>query len=255
MLVMLPCGLYLLVLFLSRQLDYQYVIPVTPIAAWAVGCSVPAIGGRVSLRAVRFGAILLVAVGSGVNFAHVSRQTIEFLGTDTRHLAAKWVEKHLAGKSEAPILVASGHYFHYYPALRFDRETCLNLQKQVQAAGGTGEFYRRAAIHAPFQAPPVFRADFLDVRTGFHRLPDGRRVFEPQPFSTEIGQYADRYSLVIVPSNTIRILERNAPELAELNAFLTQLLKLPVLATFHPLPFWNAGPDIMILRGPVSASQ
>lgn len=245
-LMLAPCGVYLAALSLSSQLDYQYAILLTPVAALAAGAAVAEPCPRVrpclavAAAACVFAAVPHHAVGA-------ARRTAEYLGGDTRLEAARWLKAR--GVPGRPLLIATGFYFHYYPALAFDAPTYQRLLDAAKAAGAEGGYFARAREHAAHDPRMLFPADFLDIKTGFRRE-EGRRVFEPQPFPPDMAAYRGTHSLAIIPQRATDTLAAAAPELAQLNAFLTALTAQPKLAEFAPHPWRTAGPRITIHEAP-----
>lgn len=248
---LLPAGLYGLVLLVSRQLDFQYLVPISPVLAWlaAEGMGrMPEFASRPWLRgeARRFcgvmGLLMLLPMQVLEGMAYRS---------DTRLVARDWLEaRRLSGGLDPakPVLVVSGAVGFYYPPLDFRGETFSRLAAEARRGGGAGNYFERAAANA---APGAhWNAHFLDVRTGFRRLPDGSREFAEQPFSTSLGDYRGKYSVVIVPGWTLKILEKRAPELSRLSGFLDELIAQGVLEEISPAPFSRGGPTMLILRAP-----
>jgi hypothetical protein len=245
--ILVPCGVYLAALCASSQLDYQYAILLTPVLAFATGLAVEGAWPPAWRRAALVAAVGSVALALPFHAVRAARQACEFLGGDTRLEAARWLRAR--GVPPKPLLIASGFYFHYYPAIAFDPPTYQRLLDATNASGATGGYFARAREHAAADPRMLFSADFLDIRTGFRRE-NGHRVFEPQPFPPDPAAYRGRHSLVIIPQRTMDTLAANAPELAPLNAFLAGLAALPELAEFAPMPWRSAGPRITIHDAP-----
>lgn len=248
LLAILPCGLYVAVLALSSQLDYQYVIVLTPIAAWILGHAISASGAARARSAI----LWLTVLAQPFQMTPIAKQTIEFMGEDTRLAAGQWVKHWLQENNpeRKPLLIASSFYYHYYPALNFDSQTYRDLLNQARQSGAEGGYFRRAAEFAAHDLRPKAGATFLDIRTGFQRTADGKRLFEKQPFPLDACAYAGKQSLVIIPENTLRVLSADAPELEPLKRFLAELAALPKLAIFAPEPWRNSGPRIHICSAP-----
>lgn len=244
----IPCALYLAMLLVSGQLDYQYVIVLTPILAWIAGTCID----NTSNVRLRRGLIALVAAGALLHTWGLVRQTCEYLGGDTRLVAAQQLPAYTEAshKPHKPLLIASGYYFHYYPAIAFDSETYRELLETSRQSGEEGGYFAHAEKYADEDPRPQYRTAFLPMMTRFNRTPEGQRVFLPQSISLNLADYAGRYSLVIVPESTFQILDAHAPELEPLNHFLCQIRSLPLVARVSPIPWKLAGPEVWIYKAP-----
>jgi len=172
-------------------------------------------------------------------------------GSDTRTEAAVWLVRE--GKAHQitpakPLLVVSGYMGFYYPPLGFGAPTFRRLAEEARAAGGAGGYFDRAALNAPPDAR--WNAHFLELKTGFRSMPDGSRKFDVQPFSLNIEDYRGKYSAVIIPGWTDRIVARRAPELAGFNKLVDEFRSGEELAVFDQVPGDRAGPRITIYAPP-----
>ena len=267
-----PLGLYGAALLVSSQLDYQYAVLLSPIFAFAVAraCDTPcdtrprgAIRGAMAVAT--FAACLWNVFGPDAK--SVLRRTVAYTRTDPRVEAAKQIDGYLnilrsevapardlstlkaIPTTDRPLLIASPFYFRYYPPLAFDTATYEHLRDQARASGGEGGYFERAAKYAAEDTRTTVPARFLEIKTSFHRLPDGMREFDPQPFPLDPTGYDGRYSMVIVPGNTRRILDLNLPELAPLNRLLRHLTAGRKLAEFGTRGE-GAGPTIELFEAP-----
>lgn len=249
LLVLLPAGLYLTLLAISSQLDYQYLLPLTPLAAWATG-RVAAQDNCAQGTRCFLGAVLLL--GLLFNGFLIARDTRTWLGTDTRLEAAVWLKQELASVEKPRLLIVSPYYFQYHPWLDFHPETFVRLAEEAREAGGQGGYFDQALRFALQAGTGRVHADFLDVRVGYRNLPGGIREFEPQPFSTNWGDYAGRYDLVVVPGNSLVLQGREEPELSPYQSFITRIQAMPEVAAFDPEPTRRGGPSLRLYR-PASA--
>lgn len=260
-----PPAAYGILLLASSQLDNQYLMPLTPALAWFAGRAWPGFAARccdgaINVPAVRSGVsrfpwrngLLTVAVaGQGID---VARHTAEHLGGDTRLAAARWLRESDAGRrvtaDPRPILMATGHYFRYYPALSFDPATYHRLADEARATGGAGGYMDAAARHAATDTRrPLQPATFLDLKNVYGRQSDGTRRFTPQPFPTDPAAYSGRHSAVVIPANTRRLVEL-APEMTDLAGLVRALSAGALLAEFRPIPWRRSGPALEIRAAP-----
>ncbi len=246
---LLPAGVYLLVLACSRQLDYQYVVPLTPVLAWLAGEGLATVRGGARWPGGRLSFALALACAAALLLP--AWRTASGYSRDTRLEGAKWLSEFAAGHPDAhakPLLIVSGYMGFYYPPLDFDAATFERLAGEARASGGAGGYFDRAAANADPHA--AWLAHFLEIRTGFRRLPDGARQFQPQPFSVNIEDYRGKYSAVIIPEWTDRIVARRAPELDGLNRFVDALRAEGVQHEVLPEEGRMAGPRITICAPP-----
>ncbi len=250
-LLLAPCLLYVGVLLFSSQLDFQYIVVLTPIFAWTVGIglSIPFTGWKAQLQ--RFATAAAIA-GAVVHSLVLIRRTAEYLGGDTRVLAAPTVERlwREEGPAPKPFLILTGYYYHYYPALRFDAATYERLLEKAQADGAEGGYFKRAAEFARTDEHLAVSAEFTHFDTGFRRLASGERIFKPQPFSLNLDDYRGRYSFIVVPGNTLEILKQDAPELQPLKEFLAAIQRLPLEYSLKPEPWLWTGPALFVYKAP-----
>jgi hypothetical protein len=249
----LPIGVYLMTLLVAGHLDYQYAIIVTPVAAWMVAHEMTARAGQFKGRVVRLAVLAFLAIGLVENVYRVSRRTAEYLGGDTRIVAARWLEQSAArepGLASKPLLILAPFYYRYHPAVAFTSRTYERLLEKARSAGREGGYFERAARYAELDTRMQFDAEFLDVKWHFYRQPDGTRKFLPQPFSLSLADYAGKYSAIILPEATLLYVDQNPPEAAETVQFLQEIRKLPLLARFDPKPWRLAGPRLEIYQAP-----
>jgi hypothetical protein len=223
----IPATIYVLVLIASGQLDYQYVLPLTPVLA-----CVAAKGMSVAPTRIAVICIALFAIPQSVV---VWKRGAPWRAEDPRIAAARWMESQpgLAESTrEHPLLIVSSNYYHYYPELHFDAETYTRLLEETRAAGGEGGYVSRAREFAETDPEAHWRARFLDIQTGFVRDDFGKRKFVDQTFPLDLNAYRAEHDMVIVPGWTWKILEMNAPEFRPVNDFLRELRALPVVAEF-----------------------
>ncbi|MCX7717821.1 MAG: hypothetical protein N2111_05365 [Candidatus Sumerlaeaceae bacterium] len=252
-LVLIPFGTYLAALFVSGQLDYQYAILTTPVASYLFGRVFRLEVARRRGARLRGLVLLLLLVAVPWHLLRLTRATAEYFGGDTRLEAARWIEAETAAGRIAidkPLLVAAPYYFRYHPDLAFTRATYERLLAEARAAGGEGEYFRRAAECAESAARLRFDADFLPITTAFRRASDGSRLFDPQRFPLEPDRYAGRYSVTVLPAYALRLMEPDLPELADLQSLLRAISPGEPLACFAPRPWRLAGPEIRIYHAP-----
>lgn len=257
-LVLVPTAVYLATLCLSSQLDYQYVIVISPVIIYGAAQGFSDLAAAThSLRAsvIRWSLLVagsLVILACSMHLLRVTRQTAEFLGGDTRLVAGKWLVAEATRRDlrTKPMLIASGYYYHYYPGISFDAETYRQLHQYARSTGTEGDYFCKAEQYLGNSTGPQFPARFLDIRTGFRRDPNAELRFEPQAFSLSISDYSGKHSLVVLPAHTLRLLEKPVSGLQPLQEFVGYLAALPDVKTFDPVPWRLAGPKIRIVQGP-----
>lgn len=239
----IPTTIYILVLVASGQLDYQYVLPLTPVLAWGAAKGMAVAPTRV--------AVICIALFAIPQSIVVCKRGAPWRAEDPRITAAKWMESQPAlaeSTRERPLLIVSSNYYHYYPELHFDAETYDRLLEETRVAGGEGGYVARAREFASTDPEARWRARFLDIQTGFVRDEAGNRKFVGQAFPLELDAYRGSHDIVIVPGWTWKILEINAPEFSAVNDFLREIRALPVLAEFGDESGPAAGFRVTILN-------
>ena len=122
-------GVYFLVAGAGDSLFVRYVIPLVPLTCVAAACALSrAAGGRTAATVAA--ALLLAAPPAAASLAHDRL----LARTDTRVLAAAWIEEHAeAGSTVAFTGSAYGH-----PQLRPERAWIERRLREVRRAGGRG---------------------------------------------------------------------------------------------------------------------
>jgi hypothetical protein len=252
-LVLVPFGAYGLALVFSGQLDYQYAIVTTPVAAYLFGRVFRLEVVRQRGASLRGLVLLLLLASVPLHLYRLIKATAEYLGGDTRVVAARWIETEAAAgriSSNKPLLIAAPYYFRYHPDLAFDRATYERLRDTARAGGAEGGYFQRAADHADQAQRPTFSADFLPISTSFRRMPDGSRQFDPQPFPLDPSHYAGRYSMTVLPAFALRLQQPDLTELKDLQALLESLSAGEPTVRFAPRAWRLAGPEIRIHPAP-----
>lgn len=238
----IPAAIYVLVLLASGQLDYQYVLPLTPVLAWGAARGMSVAPTRI--------AVICIALFAIPQSVAVCKRGAPWRAEDPRIAAAQWMEAQpglAASTQERPLLIVSSNYYHYYPELHFDAETYTRLLEETRTAGGEGGYVSRARDFAESDPKAHWRARFLDIQTGFVRDDAGNRKFVDQAFPLSLDAYRDHHEYVIVPGWTWKILEINDPDFAPVNDFLRELRALPVVAEFGDVEGLAAGFRVTIL--------
>ena len=251
LIVGIPVGLYLITLLVAGHLDYQYVIVITPIAAWITGHEMTARALTPRGRVTRLLVMACLALGLLQNGWRVARRTAEYLGGDTRIVAARWLENYATENPSfrnKPLLIVAPYYYRYHPAVAFTPATYARLLEQARKEGREGGYFERAFRYSSQNPRPQFDAEFLNIRWHFRRQPDGRREFLPQPFSLDVASHLDKYAAICIPEATMLYLKFNPPEASEVVSFIRQITTLPLMAEFHPRPWRLAGPSVWIYK-------
>ncbi|MDD4278194.1 MAG: hypothetical protein PHX74_00505 [Candidatus Sumerlaeales bacterium] len=217
-------AVYVLMLCFSSQLDYQYMLILSPIVVFVVASAYSLRLSRGVLLVVT-GVLSVVAVA--VYFDGWRAREARYYPNEGALFAENYDVMVGAENRAKPVLVFSPFFFRYWPWIALDRGSYERLYAEAKAAGREGGWFERAAHWAPTNPARQFSADFLEIKTGFTVDKNGTRHFESQPFSLNLADYRGKYSLFVIPARTLDIVERNLPELADFNAFVREALKQP----------------------------
>lgn len=247
-----PVALYLLVLLFSGQLDFQYVLPLTPALALfaAEGFRLATTAGA---RAIPFGRTLvaIAVVGLLWNGALSAGRMARSMGTDTRLEAAVFLEEYLAEHPELrelPILCVTAYYYRYYPAFDVDAASYERLLEETRAQGGSGAYFELAGRVARETPEGRLPARFLHIRSGFTVTADGTRLFQEQPFPLEWEHYAGRYGVIVVPHYTWAYLDRPEEAFASFRELLLRMREQEEIAVFERQRPWTSEPTLHLFR-------
>ncbi len=218
---------YLLMLSASSQLDYQYILMLSPVLVFAV---TPTIFRYRSLTVVTVAALLLINPLFPFSPARAHNGLALDQAADGARLEQLYSTMVPTDRADKPILVFSPFFFRYWPWIAPDAASYERLRAQAIADGGSGSWFEHAARYAESGTGRKFAVHFLDIKTAFTVDKNGRRHFEQQPFDTDIGNYAGRYSLFIIPQTTVDLVKKDIPELRPLNEFVRAALSLPAPA-------------------------
>lgn len=225
---------YLLMLAVSRHLDYQYITMVTPlccvIAAWGL-FAIPWFSLRMQT--------LLAAVIIAWQLVRIVPYDVTLLGTDTRIQAGKWIEQNIP--PTATLLIDSPFYFHYYPAIRFSNAVYRELAEEQESAGESGLYFSKALQYN--EGVPQYTARFLAFNA---LIVNGKAPEQTVPALSELR--ASGITHVITSSYTYqRFFEYRGAGFDNVKAFYQGLDEQAVLmGQFAPERFRSSGPIIKI---------
>lgn len=222
---------YTAILGLSFQLDYQYVLILSPILLFALLLAIHSLlqirTGRTIARLGILGMTLCIAWSSLPTLFHFqkaafapARQTQE-----GQSLSANFDLLVAPENRNKPLLIVSPFFFRYWPWIPLTPESYRHLRDQARANGADGGWFERAAKWAETDTERKFSAEFLEIKTAFTMAPDGTRTFEPQPFSLNPADYADKYSLIVIPQTTTEMVHKDIPEMKPFRDFVNGLIR------------------------------
>ncbi len=126
---------YTVMLSVVGHLDYQYIMPLTPLI-----CLVSALWITSLSERRKFLLVLVPVILIAEPFFRSIRFDTETLGEDTRISAARWIESNIP--RDSLILFDTDFYYGYHPPLNFTDATYRRLEERAIAQGGTGLFFK-----------------------------------------------------------------------------------------------------------------
>ncbi len=146
---------YFLVAGAGASLFVRYVIPLVPLACVAAACGLSrAAGGRMASTVAA--CLLLAAPPTAASLAHDRL----LARTDTRVLAASWIEKH----AEAGARVAFTGSSYGHPQLRPEQAWIERQLREVRRAGDRGRRLDLQKQDPAYPPPPAY--DLVELREG-----------------------------------------------------------------------------------------
>ncbi len=227
---------YLLMLAVSRLLNYHYITMVTPL------CSVIAARGLTAIPwfTPRIRTLLVIAIVAW-QLARIVPYDVTLLGTDTRVQGGKWIEQNIP--ATATLLIDGPFYFHYYPAIRFSDAVYRALAEEQKAAGESGLYFSKALRYN--EGAPQYTAHFLAFSA---LIIDGKAPEQTVPSLSEL--HAAGITHVITSSYTYqRFFEYRGTGFENVKAFYQRLDgQTTLLRQFAPEKFRSSGPIIKIYK-------
>lgn len=227
---------YLLMLAVSRLLNYQYITMVTPL------CSVIAARGLTAIPWFKPRIQTLLAIVIVVwQLARIVPYDVTLLGTDTRVQGGKWIEQNIT--TTATLLIDGPFYFHYYPAIRFSDAVYRALAEEQKAAGESGLYFSKALQYN--EGAPQYTAHFLAFSA---LIIDGKAPEQTVPSLSEL--HAAGITHVITSSYTYQhFFEYRGTGFENVKAFYQHLDEQTILLRqFAPEKFRSSGPIIKIYK-------
>jgi hypothetical protein len=236
MLIFVFLFVYLLMLVLSRHLDYQYITMVTPLCAVIAACGLTAIPWFT--RRIR---TLVVIVIVAWQLVRIVPYDVTLLGTDTRIQAGNWIEQNIP--PTATLLIDGPFFFRYYPAIQFSDAVYRTLAEEQKAAGESGLYFSKALQYN--EETPQYNARFLDFAT---IIIDGKAPDQTVPSLLELRASGIAY---VITSSYIyqRFFEYRGTGFENVKGFYQRLdEQATLLHQFAPEKFHSSGPIIKIYK-------
>jgi|GEM_PF-557120 len=229
-------GIFFLILAISGHLDYQYIMPLSPL--WAI--FVALFLSSLMKKKKNFYVYLILFVMLIQPLYRSIRFDKETLGTDTRIEAAKWIEKNIPQTNK--IAFDTKYYYQYHPPVRLSVKTIRSLEKEALETGGSGRYFSLLAKHQKTEAP-LYEARFLPMPTWLHRMTHE----ETDPYSVT-RLHEDGYDWVIISGYYFqRLIRDENPGWQKLRDFYLELkTRGKEVVNFKPGLWKNMGPEIII---------
>jgi len=227
--------IFLLVLFSSGHLDYQYILPISPF--WALLSSLFLVSLYERKKIFMFYAIFFLIIQEPLY--HSVKFDMETLGTDTRIKAAEWMDRNISPGDK--IAFDTDYYYQYHPPIRLSVETIRNLKERAKEKGGTGTYFQLLEKYQ--RGVPLYHARFLPMPTWLERLKE-----------EEIREYhveklkKDGFRWVVISSYYFdRIRMDPHPGWKPIRRFYEELKSRgKKAAQFAPASWINHGPELII---------
>ena len=230
-------SIFLLVLFSSGHLDYQYILPLSPL--WAIMSSLFLISlyerKKIFLCYAIFSLMILEPLFHSIKF------DIETLGTDTRIKAAAWMDKNISPGDK--IAFDTDFYYQYHPPIRLSVETIGDLEERAKEKGGTGTYFRLLEKYQT--SGPVHHARFLPMPTWLERLKEE----ESREYNVEKLK-KEGFSWVVISGYYFdRIRSDRQPGWKPIRRFYEEIKpRGKKRARFTPKAWHSRGPELIIYK-------
>jgi hypothetical protein len=230
--------IYFLILAFSGHLDYQYIMPLSPVWALCVSLVIRSME-QPKIRLMKSLVILILIAQplySSIKF------DLETLGKDTRIQAAEWIENNIPPHQK--ITFDTDYYYQYHPPLRFRTGSIGELERKSVEKGGTGQYFRLLEEHQRNEEP-LYNGRFLPMPTWLERISQ-----------EDIGEYIpdklkqDGFQWVVVSSYYFqRIMEDKNPGWEPIREFYRDLgMDAKETARFESVNWKSSGPEIIVYR-------
>ena len=230
-------AIYLVILFSSGHLDYQYILPLSPF--WALLSSLFLVSLYERKKIFMFSAIFFLIIQEPLY--HSVKFDMETLGTDTRIKAAEWMDKNISPGDK--IAFDTDYYYQYHPPIKISSESIRDLEKRAQEKGGTGTYFQLLEKYQ--RGAPLYHARFLPMPTWLERLKEEEiREYNPEKLKK------DGFRWVVISSYYFdRIRIDPHPGWKPIRRFYEEMARRGIKAAqFAPTAWRNLGPELIIYR-------